>query len=283
MAEDGDSAAAPADPFGAGVTSLRDTAKWIITIFASVGAVLTAGSQLSNIGRLPVPPDIASNRVPIAIVSGILVLIGIGTIIWQGVKVLTTGGGNFNQLSQDEAAYLVNSGALGAQYSSIGEIQAAVTAIDTERSGLDWADLAQRERIRALENQLGYINRLVTRAAAALRYQKVVKAFHDAAKWMLAGGALTAIAFVVFVWATNPPAPSEAPEFVVPANATLSLTPEQQQQLAKSLGETCVQGDIPVVILSTDDERADVVSVAQGDCKLARFEIDTTSLQRKSD
>lgn len=41
---------APRDQFSEGVDRLRETAKWIVTVFAAVGATLVAGTQLSSIG-----------------------------------------------------------------------------------------------------------------------------------------------------------------------------------------------------------------------------------------
>ena len=70
---------------------LRDAAKWLVGAFAAVGAALIAGSQLSNIGRLPacIGWSLECTRLPLAIVGAVAGLTSVVWAIWIAVELLT--------------------------------------------------------------------------------------------------------------------------------------------------------------------------------------------------
>jgi hypothetical protein len=75
--------ASPEDPFQLANNRIRDAAKWLIGSSAAVGAVLIAGSQLSNIGRLDPGP-----RLALAIGAVVVGLIAVVYTIWKTVSLL---------------------------------------------------------------------------------------------------------------------------------------------------------------------------------------------------
>lgn len=62
---------------------IRDTAKWLVTIFAAVGALLIAGTQFSSIGSLE-----WGTRLQIAIAAGLVAVVATALVIWLLLDVM---------------------------------------------------------------------------------------------------------------------------------------------------------------------------------------------------
>lgn len=69
---------------------IRDAGKWLIGASAAVGAALIAGSQLSDIGSLPLcaPGSLTCARLPLAVLGATLALAGISYVMWRAVQLL---------------------------------------------------------------------------------------------------------------------------------------------------------------------------------------------------
>jgi hypothetical protein len=69
---------------------IRDAGKWLIGASAAVGAALIAGSQLSDLGALPlcVSGTLTCLRLPLAALGAIVALGGIAYVMWRAVQVL---------------------------------------------------------------------------------------------------------------------------------------------------------------------------------------------------
>ncbi len=69
---------------------IRDAGKWLIGASAAVGAALIAGSQLSNIGSLPLCAARTETcfRLPLALVGAAIALGGIAYVMWRAVQIL---------------------------------------------------------------------------------------------------------------------------------------------------------------------------------------------------
>jgi hypothetical protein len=121
MSEKAASQASPqANPYAAAVDRMRETAKWIITIFGGLGALLIAGTQLSNVGKLKVNNAVQAiwkgietgrleaNSVPdvvrlcAALLGGLVALAAIARIIWAATNVMITGEVTLAQLEEIE-------------------------------------------------------------------------------------------------------------------------------------------------------------------------------------
>lgn len=69
---------------------IRDTAKWLIGAFAAVGAALVAGTQLSNLGKLPLcTGGPGCNRLWAAMAGLVIGIGGVGAAIWIAAAVMT--------------------------------------------------------------------------------------------------------------------------------------------------------------------------------------------------
>ena len=83
----GDSQQKPAGAFSDAANRIRDSAKWLLGAFAAVGALLAAGLQLADLGKL------ASNRsdyrLQWAVVGVAAAVLGIGIAIGASASVIT--------------------------------------------------------------------------------------------------------------------------------------------------------------------------------------------------
>src|SRR5438045_1301111 len=68
------------------IDRIRDTAKWLTVSLAALGAVLVAGTQLSNLGAL----DVGSMRFWAAISGAVVAVIGTAVILWLAIWIATT-------------------------------------------------------------------------------------------------------------------------------------------------------------------------------------------------
>lgn len=78
-----DAPAAPSDQYSAGIDRYRTTAKWLISTFAALGAVLIAGVQITGIGNL------SGHRLHMAILGLAIGLLGVAVAIAAATSVLT--------------------------------------------------------------------------------------------------------------------------------------------------------------------------------------------------
>lgn len=265
------------DSFQKGIDRLRETAKWVVTLFAGVGAVLGAGTQLSSIGRLDAGDWANEHRIGVAVAAGALTLVCIGVVIHRAVRVLTVGDVNLFALSVADQQYVQTNKLLGEGL-TLSEAWEKVNALVAQRATTDPANAAQ---MSLLNTQIDYYDRLLERTKSVLRYRTVGHQFWLATWVLLVAGALAATGFVVFVWATNPPEPVEqAPEFRLPVVAAATLSEDDQARLEASLGAACVEREVSVVVLSVQEERADVVSLPEGGCPLNRFSMPVAGLNR---
>lgn len=192
------------DHYEAGVLHLRDTAKWITTIFAALGAVLIAGTQVSNIGSLEWGP-----RLWVALVTGALALTAIGRIIWVTVRVLTAGEVTIEDIASEptgskQVAWLRRHGLL-QDYANAQEI---LDAIDRDFATSEdlWAHPTDENKAARAQigKQLRYLHRVADTLLSGARYFIVREQFRHALKETFVLGAATAFLAVCFVWAANP-------------------------------------------------------------------------------
>lgn len=198
------------DPFSEGVDRLRETAKWIITIFAAIGATLTAGTQLSNIGQF----SFGDWRLWVAVVAATIAFIAIGGVIWLAVRVLIGGRTSIDelveQISSDpqsgDAKFVDAQPQLRAGFSSVKALRDEYnkTIVAREKANKD----SDQSKFNFHNGRLIYLDGVINRLLLALRYDKVFRIFKVASIIILGLGFVAAFAIMTFVWAANPP---EAP------------------------------------------------------------------------
>jgi hypothetical protein len=288
------------DQFTSAVDRLRETVKWLVTIFAAIGAVLTAGLQFSNIGKLEAPPffeELEEYRLIIAILAAAIALLSIVTIIWFALRVLVNEPVSLPALARQEAngqqgphlAFAKEAGLL-AKYRTLTELlnksDVDITTrenVETDlkrleqsnEAGKDEAIRQHKEQLVSLNNDIAYSAQVFSQIAAGIRYNQVYQRFKVTGKVLLIASLLAALAIGTFSWAVNPPdSATAAPLFRTPVEASVQLTEQGQLLFTETLGQGCVSSAIRVVVLGVSDGRYDVVSLPTNQCALARFIID---------
>lgn len=206
--------AAAGSGFAAPMERIRDAGKWLIGASAAVGAVLIAGSQLSNIGQLGF-----GWRLIGAIIGVVLALTAVVYAIWASVQVLLPVAvtmdeleANWNDTTRADVAFLrKNPGQLGA--GSPKALDDSWRAAWNERARRDRelraatdSDVAAKKA--AFDSADAEFRRIDTDMATVLQtaqYQLLQDKFGKVLKKLLGAAALAAIGIVLFAWTGNPP------------------------------------------------------------------------------
>ena len=247
------------DPAGVqtAIDRYRDLAKYLITIFAGVGAVLVAGTQLASIGKLSLKDD--TGRVW-AVIIGLTVAVGaIAVIVGLALKILRPIEMGFDEVADDAklGAEINRRTALLGGAENIGEVRANI------RSDAFSDD--------DLETWFGVADDIVAEAA----YLRMRETF-DGTWWpLLAAAVASVIGITAFAWGANPPddPPSPAP-IVQPAPVLLriSLTADGRDALSDALGsDACASGPISALSIGGKEGAPRVVTLPHGPCKAAQF------------
>lgn len=254
----------PNDP-GAAVDRYRDLAKWIITSFAAVGALLVAGTQLASLGKLTFDDDLW--RLIAAGVSLGVALVGTILVIGKALGVLKPVEMSFEKLR--------------AEPEIRGEIEAQPELLPFDARSLDEVKMIFDRKIAsptrpesAKEKFRAQVEKLLDYAA----YLRVENRFDDAwrtIKWLGLG---VAASLAVFAWAANPPDDTDEASAAVPPTPTpitVTLNSNGQGTLKGELGDQCVTGPFPAIAIGGDEDTPTVISQPSATCELARFSLPT--------
>lgn len=267
------------------VDQMRTTAKWILTLLAAVGAVLTAGVQLSSVGQLKA----SDPRLWLAVGALAVSLVSIGFIISRVVLVLAGGETSLDKLAEEEIKWGEKGPAadirfaketeyLPDEFPTVGDLREKYHEAKRKlREAEEDKENKQQAEIDKWDKELRYLTgEVMPQLFMGVRYYRVQRLFREAVRFMIWCGLIAAIGIVVFAWATNPPPSSaNAPPFRAPVEASLLLTDLGRSSLSLSLGERCVSSGeaIEVLVLSYSEGRAEVVSMSSESCKLSRFPV----------
>jgi len=270
------SQASLAERFDKSVAHLRDVAKWILTVFAAVAAVLLAGLQLSSIGK--VEPGYLLG-------ASLAALLGLGSVlrvVWLSASVLVSGIVNETSLRSYATKKLtkgdieLNDPLLLDGYSKVANF-----LDDYKRIGSEYERALsrnQKARSKRLEPQVERLVRTMNNLIPAARYAFVLHSFNKAMAGMFYWALIAAVSIGAFAWATNQYPLSDTVFQAPPSPALLSLTADGMDALAGSLGSACVsQPSIPVILLSVEDGKFAVVSIPSDSCQIAKFTVDSKS------
>jgi hypothetical protein len=245
------------DPSGvqAAIERYRDLAKYLITIFAGVGGLLVAGTQLSAIGALSW--EDVPERVVAAGIGFLLAIVAVIYIIQKVLRVLSP-----VELSLDMVVEEVEAGKLTVRKDSL-------EGFASVRELRDFIDARLSEKRQAEVEALGAA--IVDQGA----YDKIKRRFERARKHMLGGALAGTIGIVAFSWGANPPKEETADPISrpVPVEVQLSLTDSGKEVLEEALGKSCNLERVTGLSIGGTETSPRVVVLPRAGCKPAQFSL----------
>lgn len=258
MTDDKATASPQVDPGGvqAAIDRYRDLAKYLITIFAAVGGLLVAGTQLTSIGSLQWPEN--EDRILVGGIGFAVAVLAAIVIVWKALDVLQP-----VEMSLDEVRERVRAGTIKVPvqllrpYHSVDELALVV----------ETAELGSPTR----ESLLDQIGEVVDKAS----YDEIARRFKAARGWMIGGALVGTLAIVALVWGANPPEGETADPVVrpLPTEVVVSLTGAGREVLGGSLGENCDAKRIAAISIGGTESTPRVLTLAQNGCNLAQFSL----------
>jgi hypothetical protein len=252
------------DPGGAtaAIDRYRELAKYVVTIFAAIGALLAAGTQVSSLGKLSWDDD--ADRLIAAAIALAFAIGSVGMIVKKALDVLKPVEVSFTEVLGD--------GKLVTRLVSGPGSPQTRQDLEDLRDLLGSETLTDEEREDAQKEVTGILNRVA--------FLKTKDAFGDAWKWTLGFGVIGAAAIAVFSWAANPGAgESDSPDVVVkpsPVALTFSLSSAGQEKLRDSLGKECVKNPISALSIGGREGAPVVVVLPRGGCNPQQFTLTST-------
>lgn len=259
---------------------IRQTAKWLTISLATLGGVLIAGSQLSNIGKL----QPSSSRFVVAVVGGgvaaVAALIILALAIWVAVTPLVS----LKQLVTNPPAGLGGTlrdpQFLGGK-STVAELDAAYIAALNARNTA-FALLKQQYNDQnsvaaaAADAEFVSLSDTVNSLINAVAYMRLAYRWRRAGAALLACGVLAAAGIGAFAWAANPPDSVQASMatpsvLTAPETVTVNLTAQGKKALRNALGPECpVTSALRALSLGDTGAGMDVL-IQQKGCATVRF------------
>jgi hypothetical protein len=257
MSTDGPTSDRLSDPSGvrAAIERFRDLAKYLVTVFAAIGGLLVAGTQLSAIGSL------TWEHTPVRIVVGLLgFVVAIGAVIWIVLNVLEVL--KPVPLSLDEVvADSKLSAGINQRRELLGSFESVAELRDMIRSAL----LEPEQRDELLEGA----EAIVDQAA----FDRVEARFKTARTKMLIGAIIGTIGIVGFTWGANPPKEETADPIVrpLPTVVSLTLTDDGRDVLDRPLGKSCHGREVLALSLGGTEDAPRVVTLPRHGCNPVQF------------
>ena len=249
------------DPAGvqSAIDRYRDLAKYLITIFAGVGALLVAGTQLSSIGDLSFEDDTA--RAVAAIVGMVLTIGAIAAVVGLALRVLRPVEMTFDDIVSDAQ--------LRSEIERRASLLGGAGSLEEVQDLLRTTALSEADR----ESWFGVADQIVAYAA----YLRTRSTFEGTWRPMLIAAIVGVIGIAAFTWGANPPESStQAPVLDPrPVAVQVSLTDQGRDALADALGgEECATGAIAALSIGGSETAPKVVTLPDGTCTAAQFMLD---------
>jgi hypothetical protein len=263
---------APSDP-AAEITAanqrLRDTAKWLLTSFAAVGAILVGGLQLSSIGKLT--SESPDGRIWATLVGIGVAALGVAIAIGFMSSVLAPHLNSFRSADKNtSAADSALKEPIGMTYRQLKKkISDKDKAVNAAREQHGTASPEYRDAVAAREKWEPTRRDALTLIGAELlwdRYKKARRAVVVAIFFVLGG-------VVAFAWGANPPDDEKEKPPVALGQAPLllkvTLTPAGVAALKEA--RDCRQRTLGVLSIAGTTDKREVVTVPLAGCKPVRF------------
>jgi hypothetical protein len=272
-----DAAAKPAGPaaeIAASNQRLRDTAKWILTSFAAVGAILVGGLQLSNIGKLT--GETPDTRVWATLVGIAVAAFGVAVAIGFMSSVLQPTLNSFRSADKNtDVADRALAEPMGLTYAQLkAKIAEKDAAVETARKNHGYDSDAYRDALaerNAWEETRQDALTLIGTELLWHRYTNARRAVLVAIFLILGG-------VVAFAWGANPPEDEKEKPAVTLGQAPLLLDVHLSDAAVAALKKArgCKTADLQVLSIGGKTGEREVVTVPAGGCKPVRFVLTPT-------
>jgi hypothetical protein len=258
VSADAPTTATPTDVQSA-IDRYRDLAKYLIGVFAAIGALLIAGTQLSSIGHMSWDDDRA--RLIACAVSLAVALAAVAWVMRRAIDVLrpvdvslesVLASPTLRDAIDAEPGLLAGAGDVGTLAELVGP-SSPLTA-----------------------NQRAKWRKVVTGVLDRAGYVAMERRFERAWREMLIAAVVGAAAVAVLAWAANPDEDAGSGPTLdpVPALVEVSLTAAGRDALGDALGKTCPE-PIPGFVIGGSSTAPKVVTTATAaGCKPAQFVLD---------
>lgn len=256
-------------PWRDAAKSIRETAKWLVTLFGGIGAVLVGTAPFTGAG------DLSGDDLITAIVFGLLALGGLTLVIWRVSDVLlpettslteTLTAGTLKdfrtQVSGDRWSYL------GAWAETLQDFKTArdlefATFLEVDQKLRD-PSLSDNDRAVYNAELPGLTKRLQTMELATARllakatYHEVRTRFIRARRWLFVGGLAAAVG--IFGFLTTVTAKKDDKETKPAAavslsrRATVALSAAGTERFRRFVGENCPTAAVPLIVLDGEEK-----------------------------
>jgi hypothetical protein len=266
---------------------MQETTKWLLTAAAALGAVLLAGLQFSDLGRLR-PWGAAFTT---ALVGSALALVGVGTILWRAARLLTFHIDSFREIlaEADQAerrhgvrhaemvSRLVNAiegeatflyrGVASDRRELFHELRAATRQLYQLRRTAASRSTSKEEV--ALQARLGELTAATTRVVEYADYWLTRQDFRRLLWWLFGAGTLTAIGIVMFASAITDD--DSAAPITRPMPMQVYLSDEGKKVIGLQLD--CSIAIVAGQAVAGDLREPEIVVAAKPPCRAGRFRL----------
>jgi hypothetical protein len=271
----------PQAGFDAAADRIRETAKWLIASFAAVGAVLVAGTQLSNLGSLPV----GEARFWIAVAGVVVALTAVVVAIAVVSGVLVVEPSNMKDLAEkpDDATQklrdvleadrsIVSTGSLATLSTSfVDALERRDSAYAAWRRAPDDEDLGRKAQIA--QDYAALESAQVQQVLAVANLLRVSNAFKGAKFWLLGTTIAAAAGITAFAAAANPPRTVDPVGVTTGNTVTVELTALGRSVLRARAGDTCAPATVRAIALAVSGAGVEVVTLPRRSCPAHRFTV----------
>lgn len=253
---------------------LRETSKWLMTIFGAVGGVLISGLQLTGLGKT------SGMWLIIALLGFALAIGGVGWIIWQLTQVFSAGVLNrtvlerFYSKASIGGVVVDDTSFLRGKYSSLAEF---VKALDRHQ-GTWWTLNDADRRSPDQQNDAGYFSLVQNEIQKFASQGLVSEQFRKSIGSAFLGFIVSAIGIVLFAIAVGQNVPISPTSSNNLKPQILTFTSEKQGNYVANFGKQCLESPISVYVLGSKPDQVDVLSIPSDTCKAVRMTIPNTDI-----
>ncbi|MFD9885885.1 hypothetical protein ACFWZT_31020 [Streptomyces alboflavus] len=269
-------------------SSVRAAARWMITAFAAIGALLVAGLQLQALGEIEDDRWLAA-----ALASALLALVATGSVIVFASYVLVAPSLTWDDLIRRETTAMI---AL-AQASGVQAPSAATDLDDLLRELVAATEMraAPLASPRDLRQDLAAARQALAQNpsddARQVRVQQIEETaavcLHHANAWqsryrykilirvLIPAGLLIAGCVVIFAWASHPP--DKAPKVTKPISVSVYLLEQPEEGARSEITASCAGKRLEGTAVAGTLSEPEVVTKPQPGCPAQRFTV-TSSL-----